>query len=153
MPKMKKDISPPAARPLPPQTKPQVLERLDPNHGYVPRQGLDRNRLIMWLAVIVIAGQLLMPEHLKPFYLAGEAAAMFHGALFDEVNRKELELLQQQAIAQKIADLQAEYASWKGICALTGAFDPVAGTKCMQAADSYFQNALRQIRGSDLIYR
>lgn len=135
-----------------PNSKPQVLQRIEPQ--VMPSQhGWNRNRLLIWVAVIVVVGQLTLPEPLKPFFLAGDAAAMFHRELFSEVNRKELELLQQQAIAQKIADLQAEYASWKGICALTGTFDPVAGAKCMQAADNYFQNALRQIRGSDLIYR
>ncbi|MEM8692611.1 MAG: hypothetical protein AAGG57_12100 [Pseudomonadota bacterium] len=132
------------------KTKPEVLERLEPPPA---RRGLDRNRIIIWFAVIVIVAQLFAPLEWKPFYLAGEAAAMFHGALFDEVNRKELELTQQAAIAQKIADLQSEYATWKGLCSLTSAFDPATGAACMRAADAHFENALRQIRNSELIYR
>lgn len=130
--------------------KPEVLERLEPRPA---RRGLDRNRIVFWFAVIVISAQLFAPTMWKPFYLAGEAAAMFHGALFDEVNRKELELRQQAAIAEKIAELQAEYATWKGLCALTGALDPEMGATCMRAADAHFQSALRQIRESELLYR
>lgn len=152
MTKSKKDSAPLPARRVSSTPKPPVLERMEPQYAPV-RRPLDRNRLIVWGAVIVIAGQLILPHDYKPFKLAGDAAAQFHGALFDEVNRKELELAQQQAIAQKMADLQAEYATWKGLCALTGAIDPRLGAACMLAADANYQAALEQIRRSELIYR
>lgn len=152
MTKSKKDSTPVTTRRVSPPPKPPVLERIEPQQIPV-RRPLDRNRLIAWGAVIVIAGQLIMPEEHKPFKMAGDAAAQFHGALFNEVNRKELELAQQQAIAQKMADLQADYATWKGLCSLTGVVDPQMGTACMRAADANYQAALEQIRRSELIYR
>lgn len=132
--------------------KPPVLERIAPQEQPA-RRPLDRNRLIMWAALIVIALQLLLPEHLKPFHLAGDATAQFHGALFDEVNRRELELAQQRAIAERMAELQAEYSTWRGLCSLTGAFEPDLGAACMRGAEAHFQNALEQIRRSELLYR
>ena len=140
-------------RKLPTLAKPQILEKITSQPAPPPRPPLDRNRMLLRVAAIVVAGQLLLPEHIKPFKLAGDAAAQFHGALFDEVNRKELELAQQAAIAQKMADLQAQYATWKGLCSMSGTFDWQIGAACMQAADSHFQNALKQIRRSELIYR
>lgn len=152
MSKPKKNTPPVPAPRVSSAPKPPVLERIEPQ--YMPmRRPLDRNRLIVWGAVIVIAGQLIMPDDYKPFKMAGDAAAQFHGALFDEVNRKELELAQQAAIAQKMADLQAEYATWKGLCSLTGAFDPRMGAACMRGADANYQNALAQIKRSELMYR
>lgn len=130
--------------------KPQVLEKLEPQPV---RRGMDRTRLMFWVAVVVVCAQLFAPLEYKPFYLGGVATAMFHGAHYDEVNRKELELAQQRAIAEKIADLQAEYSTWKGLCSLTMTIDPATGSACMRAADAHFQNALRQIRRSELIYR
>ena len=151
MPKPKKPTAKPPARRMTAPSKPPVLKRIEPQR--ISRPSLDRNTVLFWGAVVVVGAQLFAPAHLKPFKLAGDAAAQFHGALFDEVNRKELELAQQQAIAQKMADLQADYANWKGLCSLTGAFDPMLGAACMQGADEHFQNALRQIRRSELIYR
>ena len=130
--------------------KPEVLERLEPRPV---RRGLDRNRIVIWFAVIVIGAQLFAPIQWKPFLLAGKAAAMFHGALYDEGNRKDLELAQQRAIAEKIADLQAEYSTWKGLCSLTMTIDPATGGACMRAADAHSQSALEQIRRSELLYR
>ncbi|WP_299632607.1 hypothetical protein [uncultured Roseobacter sp.] len=152
MSKRKKDTDQLPAPRVPSKPKPPVLERMEPRYEPV-RRPLDRNRLILWVAAIAVAGQMIMPDHLKPFKLAGDAAAQFHGALFDEVNRKELELAQQQAIAQKMADLQAEYATWKGLCSLTNVFDPMMGAACMRAADAHYQSALAQIKNSELIYR
>lgn len=148
----KKNHSQLPSRRVNPHSKPQVLERIEPN-APAPRRGLDRNRIMFFAVIGVVAGQLFLPAHQKPFRLAGEAAAQFHGALFDEVNRKDLELAQQQAVARKMADLQAEYATWKGLCSLTAAFDPTLGAACMQAADAHFQSALKQIRNSELLYR
>lgn len=151
---MSKPKKPKAKRPvrrLNAPKKPPVLQRIEPQRA--PRPPLDRNRLLLGVAIGAIIAQLVAPEEYKPFALAGKAAAQFHGELFDEVNRKELELAQQQAIAQKMAELQADYANWKGLCSLTGAFDPTLGAACMQGADQHFKNALRQIRRSELIYR
>ncbi|RAP43223.1 hypothetical protein BYZ73_00490 [Rhodovulum viride] len=151
MTRTKKPTAKPPARRVTSTPKPPVLQRIEPQR--MPRQPLDRNRLILWIGALVVAGQLGLPAHLKPFRLAGEAAAQFHGALFDEVNRKELELTQQQAIAQRMAELQANYATWKGLCSMTGAFEYQLGAACMMAADTHYQNALRQIRNSELMYR
>lgn len=141
----------PARRPLS-SVKPPVLERIVPEER-AARRPLDRNRLIMGAAIIVVIGQLVLPETLKPFHLAGDAAAQFHGALFDEVNRKELELAQQRAIAERMAELQAEYATWRGLCSLTHAFEPELGEACLRGAEAHYENALRQIRNSELLYQ
>lgn len=142
--------SAPAPRKVKVDPQPPLLQQMEPQRS---RRGLDRNRLIMWGAVIVIAGQLMLPPDLKPFKLAGDAAAQFHGALFDEVNRKELELIQQQEVARKIAELQAEYSEWKGRCAMVGAFDGQLGQLCYMGAENFYQEALAQIRRSELMYR
>ncbi|GAB5470452.1 MAG: hypothetical protein Kilf2KO_34820 [Rhodospirillales bacterium] len=148
------DVSPksrlrrPRSLSAPPTAAPQ-------SHEVTPAPGcrLDRYKRVAWAAGVVIAAQLLLPSELKPFQLAGEAAAQFHGALFDEVNRKELELAQQQEIARRMAQLQADYADWKGMCAMTAAFDRELGQLCMLGAENFYQEALKQIRKSELIYR
>lgn len=139
-------------RHVPTSAKPQVLERIEP----YPEGRRSRSRMkgfLIWLGALALVLQLTLPDPWKPFTQAGMAVAGFHGELMDEVNRKDLELEQQRAIAQRIADLQADYATWKGLCALSGTFDPRVGQTCLQAADAHFQNALRQIRKSELNYR
>lgn len=134
-------------------SKPPVLERIEPHYVHPRNPWWDRVRMIFIVGFIAVAGQLFAPEKYKPFSLAGRAVADFHGELFDEVNRKELELAQQHAIAQKMAELQADYATWTGVCSAVGALNPEAGAVCGSTADAAYRNALRQIRESELLYR
>lgn len=102
----------------------------------------------------MIAGlQVALPAEHTPFKLAGDAAALFYGQLYDEVNRKELELAQQQELAYKLAELQADRAVWIGRCEMLAAFSAEYGDTCRRAADTYHAEALRSLREAELMYR
>ena len=140
-----------------PSPAPGVLAPADPRAILSERPAQRRRggglNLFVLVCVAVVAGQLFLPQHLKPLTLAGQGAADFYGEIMREDNLKQLELFEQQRIAEKLADLRSDYAVWTGRCAMAQAFDAQLGAICYQAAESYYQNALREIERSRVYTR
>lgn len=132
----------PEKRPYAPQRPDMTFTQSQPP---APR---PRISLLALLAAGLVVAQLALPEEKKPMRILGEAAADFYGRLMDESNRKELEMAQQRQIAERMAELQTEYANWQGLCALTALADRQLGAACYQGAEEYFRNAKRQIERS-----
>ena len=100
--------------------------------------------------ILIAAGVLFMaevgfPEALKPSVVIGKAVGRFHFETMTQVNKKEIELKEQEKIAERRAEIEAERAKWVGICQLGIMLDPQIAYKCKMLANGAFDAAADSI--------
>jgi len=140
----------PAQPPVPPppalRDRPMPVDPARMLHQIPPPRPRIRLSLIAWIVAGLVMAELAGPVAYKPSTVAGAAAARFYGDVMDEDNRKQLELLEQQRIAELLAEREAEYGAWIGRCAMLSLFERQAGAVCRQAAENFYRHAIEEAR-------
>jgi hypothetical protein len=119
----------------------------DPNAVLAPRRpraGLSFNA-ILWVVIMLIAIETFAPTPYKPTVLAGEAMKRFQAPVLEGFTERELNAEEQRLISQMLAERQADYGAWKGRCAMLGMLDRTAGAVCLQAAENFYRQAIREV--------
>ncbi len=99
----------------------------------------------------LLAAQLILPYSLKPAVLAGEVVASFSGQIMAESARQQLYVAEQQEIAKRIGEQEAERATWHGNCALLGIIGAwTLQEECKSAVDQKFEAGANRARNSRL---
>lgn len=131
-----------------PDTRPSNLPA-DPS-AILAKQGQapTRRRPKILLAVIVVAlsAELFGPAAWKPSLIAGDAAARFYFSIMSADNIKQTELIEQQMVAQRLAEREMEYDAWIGRCNVVMMFDYDTGAACHVAAEAFYADAIEGAR-------
>lgn len=149
----------------PPKAENVTSVRVDPAPPAVARAMLHdpaplllrketRKRLSMkgWLAIgaagVVIA-QIAFPYPIKPFVIAGGIAASFSGQIMAESARQQLYIAEQEAIARRIAEQEADRASWHGTCSLFNVIGAwTLASDCKNTVDQKYGPGIRRAQDS-----
>ena len=94
---------------------------------------------------IVVVAEVLLPEQVRPFNLAGGAVASFQRHLDENEVAKQLTYVEQEQIARLLAERQTEYSAWIGRCDIVAVFEPQAGAICHQAAEAFYDEAIDDV--------
>jgi hypothetical protein len=113
-----------------------------------------RKRLSMkgWLAIGaagVLVAQVVFPYPIKPFVIAGGIAASFSGQIMAESARQQLYIAEQEALARRIAEQEADRASWHGTCSLFNVIGAwTMASDCKNAVDQKYGPGIRRAQDS-----
>ena len=136
----------PASIPAPPPMPTSPVEILARNAAAKP-SFLHRNPLVAVLAGLA-ALQVVAPEEMKPSVFAGDVAADFYGQIMDTSRANQLRLAQEQALAERVAQLEAARADWIGQCSLVGIVSPELAQGCIALAEQRYNTSLAEARRS-----
>ena len=114
-----------------------------------PRKRLSMKAWIVIGVAGVLVAQIAFPYPVKPFVIAGGIAASFSGQIMAESARQQLYIAQQEALARRIAEQEADRASWHGTCSLLNVIGAwTLASECKSAVDEKYQTGIERGRDS-----
>lgn len=132
-------LAPPAAAPAP--TNPATILA-----QHAPEKPKSSRKWMLYAAGGIITAQLVMPTDLKPNAIVGEILAGFYVPIMQANTANHLTLARQQALAEKIAELEARRADALGNCMWGGIFGPEGVQVCRQLVNERFNSSLANAR-------
>lgn len=105
-----------------------------------------RNKIIAWVAGGTIAAQVVLPPAISPLGIAGGMVAAFQGPILAALASNNLNTAQYQAIAARIADMEARRAEAMGDCMFAGVFGEPGIYLCRRLVAEKFDPALEEAR-------
>lgn len=136
----------PVSIPAPPPMPANPVEILSRNAG-AKQSFLRRNPLIAVLGGLA-ALQVIAPEEMKPSVFAGDVAAGFYAQIMKANLENQVNLAQKQALAERIAQLDAARADWIGQCSLIQIVSPDLARGCIALAEQRYNTSLAEARRS-----
>lgn len=106
----------------------------------------SRRKWILLGAGGLFLAQIALPQPMKPSTMIGGIMADFYTPIMRASATNTIQLAQQQALAQRIAELEAARAEWVGNCALTSIISPELGQVCITLANERYESAVAAAR-------
>jgi len=107
----------------------------------------NRNKILAYVAGGLITAQVVLPPGITPSAILGGVAAAFYTPIMQASMTNQLTLARQQALAEKIAELEARRADALGNCMWAGIFEG-GDQVCRQLVNQRFNSSLADARSA-----